>query len=32
LLRQETYERVAARWSELGFDAPAPQLGVFYKD
>ena len=32
LLRQETYERVAARWSELGFDAPAPQLGVFHRD
>ncbi|MFZ0841264.1 MAG: UbiD family decarboxylase [Xanthobacteraceae bacterium] len=32
LLREETYKRVAARWSELGFDAPAPKLGVFHKD
>src|SRR5215469_2914822 len=32
LLREETYKRVAARWSELGFDTPAPKLGVFHKD
>ena len=31
LLREETYKRVAARWSELGFDTPAPKLGVFHK-
>jgi 4-hydroxy-3-polyprenylbenzoate decarboxylase len=32
LLREETYKRVAARWAELGFDTPAPKLGVFHKD
>ena len=32
LLRQQTYERVAARWSELGFDTQAPKLTVFHKD
>ena len=32
LLRREVYERVAARWSELGFSEPAPKLNVFHKD
>jgi 4-hydroxy-3-polyprenylbenzoate decarboxylase len=32
LLREETYKRVAARWSELGFDTPAPKLGAFHED
>jgi UbiD family decarboxylase len=32
LLRREVYERVAARWAELGFSEPAPKLNVFHKD
>jgi hypothetical protein len=32
LLRREVYERLAARWAELGFSGPPPQLGVFHKD
>jgi UbiD family decarboxylase len=32
LLRREVYERLAARWAELGFSGPPPQLGVFHKE
>jgi UbiD family decarboxylase len=32
LLRREVYERVAARWSELGFAEPPPKLTVFHRD
>lgn len=32
MLRRSTYERVAGRWSELGFDGPAPQLKTFHPD
>ena len=32
LLRRDVYERVAARWSELGFDGTPPRLGDFHKD
>jgi len=32
LLRRRTYERVAKRWSELGFDDAPPQLNVFHKE
>jgi 4-hydroxy-3-polyprenylbenzoate decarboxylase len=32
LLRREVYERVCARWAELGFSEPPPRLNVFYKD
>jgi hypothetical protein len=32
LLRREVYERLVARWAELGFSGPPPQLGVFHKD
>jgi len=26
------YERVAARWAELGFSDPPPRLTTFHKD
>ena len=29
LLRREVYERVAARWAELGFSEPPPRLTTF---
>jgi UbiD family decarboxylase len=32
LLRREVYERVAARWAELGFSHAPPKLNVFHKD
>jgi UbiD family decarboxylase len=32
LLRREVYERVAARWAELGFSEPPPELTVFHRD
>jgi len=32
LLRREVYERVAARWSELGFSDPPPRLTNFHTD
>ena len=32
LLRRSTYERVAARWSELEFCGPAPKLTVFHPE
>jgi 4-hydroxy-3-polyprenylbenzoate decarboxylase len=32
LLRREVYDRVAARWTELGFKQPPPRLGVFHRD
>ncbi len=32
LLRREVYERVAARWAELGFSRAPPKLNVFHKD
>jgi 4-hydroxy-3-polyprenylbenzoate decarboxylase len=32
LLRREVYARVAARWHELGFAGPPPQLTNFHKD
>ena len=32
LLRREVYDRVAARWSELGFADPPPRLTTFHKD
>src|SRR5262245_25658474 len=32
LSRREVYERVAARWRELGFAEPPPKLNVFHKD
>ena len=32
LLRREVYERVAARWAELGFKEPPPRLTVFHKE
>jgi len=31
LLRREVYERVAARWAELGFSEPPPKLDVFHQ-
>jgi 4-hydroxy-3-polyprenylbenzoate decarboxylase len=31
LLRREVYERVAARWGELGFSQPPPRLTMFHK-
>jgi len=31
LLRREVYERVAARWAELGFSEPPPHLDVFHR-
>jgi 4-hydroxy-3-polyprenylbenzoate decarboxylase len=30
LLRREVYERVAARWAELGFAVPPPRLTAFH--
>lgn len=30
LLRRDVYERVAARWAELGFAGPPPRLDVFH--
>lgn len=30
LLRRDVYERVAARWAELGFAEPPPRLDVFH--
>jgi 4-hydroxy-3-polyprenylbenzoate decarboxylase len=32
LLRREVYERVAARWAELGFSDAPPRLTTFHKD
>jgi len=32
LLRSEVYERVAARWAELGFSESPPKLTTFYKE
>jgi 4-hydroxy-3-polyprenylbenzoate decarboxylase len=32
LLRQEVYDRVAARWTELGFSDPPPKLTTFHKN
>jgi len=32
LLRREVYERVSARWAELGFSEPPPRLTTFHKD
>jgi len=32
LLRREVYERVAARWAELGFSEPPPRLTTFHRD
>jgi UbiD family decarboxylase len=32
LLRQSTYERVVARWSELGFAGPPPKQTAFHKE
>jgi UbiD family decarboxylase len=32
LLRREVYERIAARWAELGFSGPPPRLNTFHKD
>ncbi len=32
LLRRATYERVAARWSELGFTGAPPKLTVFHPE
>src|SRR4051795_11555933 len=32
LLRQSTYERAVARWSELGLDGPPPKVSVFHKE
>jgi 4-hydroxy-3-polyprenylbenzoate decarboxylase len=32
LLRREVYDRVAARWTELGFKQPPPRLGVFHRE
>jgi UbiD family decarboxylase len=32
LLRREVYERVAARWAELGFSEPPPTLDVFHRE
>ena len=32
LLRREVYDRVAARWAELGFTEPPPSLSVFHRD
>jgi 4-hydroxy-3-polyprenylbenzoate decarboxylase len=32
LLRREVYERVSARWAELGFADPPPRLTTFHKD
>lgn len=32
LLRRSVYERVAARWTELGFSEPPPRLTSFYEE
>jgi hypothetical protein len=32
LLRQSTYERAVARWSELGLDGPPPKVSAFDKE
>ena len=32
LLRREVYERVAARWAELGFSDGPPKINVFHKE
>ena len=32
MLRKPVYERVAARWSELGFEGPPPKLTTFHKE
>jgi UbiD family decarboxylase len=32
LLRREVYDRVVARWAELGFAEPPPRLNVFHPD
>src|SRR5215831_4367293 len=32
LLRRDLYERVVARWAELGFAEPPPKLSVFHPD
>jgi len=32
LLRRGVYERVAARWTELGFAEPPPNLTTFHED
>jgi 4-hydroxy-3-polyprenylbenzoate decarboxylase len=32
LLRGDVYERIAARWAELGFTEPPPRLTNFHKD
>jgi UbiD family decarboxylase len=32
LLRREVYDRVAARWAELGFAEPPPRLNTFHQD
>lgn len=32
LLRRAVYERVAARWAELGFSGPPPRLTSFYRE
>ena len=31
-LRRSVYDRVSARWGELGFDGPAPKLTTFHKE
>ncbi|MEI8152626.1 MAG: UbiD family decarboxylase [Hyphomicrobiales bacterium] len=32
LLRREVYERVSARWAELGFTEPPPRITSFHKE
>jgi UbiD family decarboxylase len=32
LLRREVYDRVAARWAELGFEEPPPKFNIFHRD
>ena len=32
LLRQSTYERAVARWSELGLDGPPPKVSAFHEE
>ena len=32
LLRREVYQRVAARWAELGFSEPPPRITTFHKE
>ena len=32
LLRREVYDRVAARWAELGFSGPPPRLNTFHQE